>query len=93
MYLNFRLHTLSEFEKASVIMMNNVENMPQIFEEWEKRGQLVRAFRGQEFLLKMRRTILDLALKLYDEKKDTVGTVLKDQIGEFWLKSARIARK
>lgn len=73
--------------------MNNVENMPQIFEEWEKRGQLVRAFRGQEFLLKMRRTILDLALKLYDEKKDTVGTVLKDQIGEFWLKSARIARK
>lgn len=89
----YRLHILNEFDKAIVTMLNNIEQLPMIFEEWEKRGQLVRASRGVEFVLSMRRATLDLALQLQKEIENKENSVLKQEIGKIWLKSAKIARK
>lgn len=89
----YRLHILNEFDKAIATMLNNIEQLPMIFEEWEKRGQLVRASRGVEFVLSMRRATLDLALQLQREIENKENSVLKQEIGKIWLKSAKIARK
>lgn len=73
-------------------MLEDSENLPMIFEEWEKRDKLINASRGAEFVLGMRRAILDLAVQLQTnvnaEKVD-----IKEFIGKLWLKSAKIARK
>ncbi|CAK9833676.1 Serine/threonine-protein kinase atr [Anthophora retusa] len=88
-----KLHILNEFDKAVSTMLTNMEQLPIIFEEWEKRGQLVRASRGVEFVLSMRRATLDLALQLQREIHNKENSVLKQEIGKIWLKSAKIARK
>lgn len=88
-----RLHILNEFDKAVSTMLTSVEQLPTIFEEWEERGQLVRASRGVEFVLSMRRAALDLAVQLQKATNNTENCVLKQEIGKIWLKSAKIARK
>lgn len=88
-----RLHILNEFDKAVATMLTDMGKLPMIFEEWEKRGQLVRASRGVEFVLSMRRATLDLALQLQREVENKENSVLKQEIGKIWLKSAKIARK
>ncbi|XP_003702936.2 serine/threonine-protein kinase ATR isoform X1 [Megachile rotundata] len=88
-----KLHILNEFDKAVSTMLIDVKKLPMIFEEWEKRGQLVRASRGVEFVLSMRRATLDLAVQLQQEIDNKENDVLKHEIGKTWLKSAKIARK
>lgn len=88
-----KLHILNEFDKAVSTMLTNIEQLPLIFEEWEKRGQLVRASRGVEFVFSMRRATLDLAVQLQKETNNGENFVLKQEIGKIWLKSAKIARK
>ncbi|XP_024944291.1 serine/threonine-protein kinase ATR isoform X2 [Cephus cinctus] len=88
-----KLHILNEFEKATEMMLENVENLPAIFEEWEKRSQLIHASRGVEFVLGMRRASLDLAVQLHQESSQSVRSTLREEIGKIWLKSAKIARK
>lgn len=88
-----RLHILNEFDKAVASMLTDIKHLPMIFEEWENRGQLVRASRGVEFVLSMRRATLDLALQLQKETDHGENSVLKQEIGKIWLKSAKIARK
>lgn len=88
-----RLHILNEFDKAVATMLTDMGKLPMIFEEWEKRGRLVRASRGVEFVLSMRRATLDLALQLQREIENKENSVLKQEIGKIWLKSAKIARK
>lgn len=88
-----KLHILNEFDKAVSTMLTDIEQLSTIFEEWEKRGQLVRASRGVEFVLSMRRATLDLAVQLQNEMNNSENSVLKQEIGKIWLKSAKIARK
>ncbi|XP_076757525.1 serine/threonine-protein kinase ATR [Xylocopa sonorina] len=88
-----KLHILNEFDKAVATMLTDIGQLPMIFEEWEKRGQLVRASRGVEFVLSMRRATLDLALQLQKEVENRENSLLKEEIGKIWLKSAKIARK
>ncbi|XP_014472413.1 PREDICTED: serine/threonine-protein kinase ATR-like isoform X2 [Dinoponera quadriceps] len=88
-----KLHILNEFDKAVSMMLNNVEDLPVILEEWEKRGQLLRTSRGVEFVLSMRRATLDLAVQLQRKTLNTENSTLKQEIGKIWLKSAKIARK
>ena len=88
-----KLHILNEFEKTTEKILVNVENVPSIFDEWDKRFQLVKASRGVEFVLGMRRATLDLALRYQQEKFNTENSVLKEEIGKIWLKSSKIARK
>ncbi|KAL6262489.1 hypothetical protein P5V15_007574 [Pogonomyrmex californicus] len=91
--LSTRLHILNEFDKATSMMLNNVEGLSLILEEWEKRGQLLKASRGVEFVLSMRRATLDLAVQLQQKTQNTENLMLKQEIGKIWLKSAKIARK
>ncbi|OAD54306.1 Serine/threonine-protein kinase atr [Eufriesea mexicana] len=88
-----KLHILNEFDKAVTTMLTDIEQLPMIFEEWEKRGHLIRASRGVEFVLSMRRATLDLAVQLQREIENRENSVLKQEIGKIWLKSAKIARK
>lgn len=92
-----KLHILNEFEKAAALMLENIDALPQIFDEWDSRGQLVRASRGVEFVLGMRRATLNLAVQLHNEihgSKNALKTQeLTEEIGMIWLKSAKIARK
>ncbi|XP_028046695.1 serine/threonine-protein kinase ATR isoform X2 [Monomorium pharaonis] len=88
-----KLHILNEFDKATSMMLNNAESLPAMLEEWEKRGQLLRASRGVEFVLSMRRATLDLAVQLQRKTQNTENLMLKQEIGKIWLKSAKIARK
>ncbi|KMQ96860.1 serine threonine-protein kinase atr-like protein [Lasius niger] len=88
-----KLHILNEFDKAVSMMLNNAERLPAMLEEWEKRGQLLRASRGLEFVLSMRRATLDLAVQLQQKIHNTENSMLKQEIGRIWLKSAKIARK
>ncbi|XP_011503709.1 PREDICTED: serine/threonine-protein kinase atr-like [Ceratosolen solmsi marchali] len=87
-----KLHILNEFEKACSIMLNDLENMPVIFEEWEKRDKLINASRGAEFVIGMRRAILDLVVQL-QLNSNANKTIITKEIGKLWLKSAKIARK
>lgn len=75
------------------MMLTDINQLPMIFEEWEKRGQLVRSSRGVEFVLSMRRATLDLAVQLEKQINNTENSVFKQEIGKIWLKSAKIARK
>lgn len=75
------------------MMLNNAEGLPTILQEWEERGQLLRASRGVEFVLSMRRATLDLAVQLQQKTHNTENSMLKQEIGKIWLKSAKIARK
>lgn len=75
------------------MMLNNAEGFPVMLEEWEKRGQLLRASRGLEFVLSMRRATLDLAVQLQQKIHSIENSMLKQEIGKIWLKSAKIARK
>jgi len=84
---------LNEFDKATSMMLNNAEGLPTMLVEWEKRGQLLRASRGVEFVLSMRRATLDLAVQLQRKTQNTENLMLKQEIGKVWLKSAKIARK
>lgn len=88
-----KLHILNEVEKATEKILENVENVPSIFEEWDKRFQLVKASTGVEFVLSMRRATLDLALRYQLENHNSENSVLKEEIGKIWLKSSKIARK
>nr|XP_031832738.1 serine/threonine-protein kinase atr-like [Nomia melanderi] len=88
-----KLHILNEFDKAVSTMLTDIQQLPMIFEEWEKRGQLVRSSRGVEFVLSMRRATLDLAVQLEKQINNTENSMLKQEIGKIWLKSAKIARK
>lgn len=88
-----KLHILNEFDKAVSMMLNNVEGLPVILDEWEERGQLLKTSRGVEFVLSMRRATLDLAVQLQRKTHNTENTMLKQEIGKIWLKSAKIARK
>ncbi|KAI4487089.1 hypothetical protein M0802_012043 [Mischocyttarus mexicanus] len=89
-----KLHVLNEFDKATSLMLTDVKQVPLIFEEWDKRGQLLTASRGIEFVLGMRRAILDIALSL-DKKNNPEedNPQIKQEIGKIWLKNAKIARK
>lgn len=89
----YRLHIINEFEKAIEKILVNVDAVPSIFEEWEKRFQLVKASSGVEFLLSMRRATLDLAFLYQRETTNVENTVLMEEIGKIWIKSAKIARK
>lgn len=71
----------------------NVNIVPSIFEEWEKRFQLVKASSEVEFVLSMRRATLDLAFLYQRETMNVENSVLKEEIGKIWIKSAKIARK
>lgn len=75
------------------MMLNNAEDFPTILEEWDKRGQLLKTSRGVEFVLSMRRATLDLALQLQQKTHNIENSMLKQEIGKIWLKSAKIARK
>ncbi|XP_043279597.1 serine/threonine-protein kinase ATR isoform X2 [Venturia canescens] len=92
-----KLHILNEFEKAASYMLKDLDTLPAIFDEWDSRGQLVRASRGVEFVLGMRRATLKLAVQLHNEihgsKNDEKTQELTEEIGMIWLKSAKIARK
>ncbi|XP_043497369.1 serine/threonine-protein kinase ATR-like isoform X1 [Polistes fuscatus] len=89
-----KLHVLNEFDKATSLMITDVKQVPLIFEEWDKRDQLLTTSRGIEFVLGMRRAILDIALELYKRKDfEEDNLQLKQEIGKLWLKSAKIARK
>ncbi|XP_063984803.1 serine/threonine-protein kinase ATR-like [Diachasmimorpha longicaudata] len=89
-----KLHILNEFEKATDLMLKNVENLPIIVKEWEQREQLIRASRGVESVLGMRRATLDLFVQLSESNQpETDVSNLKQEIGKIWLKSAKIARK
>ncbi|XP_014204493.1 serine/threonine-protein kinase ATR [Copidosoma floridanum] len=87
-----KLHIVNEFEKACCRMLDDLHNLPKIVEEWEKRDKLINASRGAEFILGMRRAILDLAVQL-QSNTDGNKTVITGEIGKLWLKSAKIARK
>lgn len=87
-----RLHIVNEFEKACAMMLEDFENLPSIFEEWERRDKLINASRGAEFVLGMRRAILDLAVQLKTNRNSS-NSIITEQIGQLWLKSAKIARK
>ncbi|KAL7294393.1 hypothetical protein TKK_0012398 [Trichogramma kaykai] len=87
-----KLHVVNEFEKACTMMLENMDCLPTIFEEWGLRDKLVNASRGAEFILEMRRAILDLAAQLQSET-NTGKTLITEEIGKLWLKSAKIARK
>lgn len=89
----FRLHILNEFDKAASLMLNNIDGFPLLLEEWDKRGQLLRTSRGVEFVLSMRRAALDLAVQLQQNTRNTENSMLRQEIGKIWLKSAKIARK
>ena len=73
-------------------MLEDMQNLPKIFEEWKKRDKLINASRGAEFILGMRRAILDLAVQL-KTNTDTGKSIITEEIGNLWLKSAKIARK
>ncbi|XP_034947758.1 serine/threonine-protein kinase ATR-like [Chelonus insularis] len=101
-----KLHILNEFEKATEMLIKNKDNLINIFDEWEKRGRLVRASRGVEFVLGMRRGTLGLILQVETDKfltdqnnklsnhlKSSWYSHLKEEVGKIWLKSAKIARK
>lgn len=88
-----KLHILNEFDKAISMILNNVEGLPVILEEWDKRSQLLRTSRGVEFVLSMRRATLDLAVQLQRKTHNTENSMLNQEIGKIWLKSAKIARK
>ncbi|XP_008550901.1 serine/threonine-protein kinase atr [Microplitis demolitor] len=104
-----KLHVINEFEKAMQLMIKDIDALPNIFDEWEKRSSLVRASRGVEFVMGMRRAALDLALTLSNTNNKPSTAVssdnklmsrlnernksLKEEIGKIWLKSAKIARK
>lgn len=91
--MNCRLHVLNEFEKAADLVLKDVNKFETIFDEWEKRGQLLTTSRGQEFVLNMRRAFLNFARKLGDKRGERESASLKCEIGKLWLKSAKIARK
>ena len=88
-----KLHILNEFEKAASLMLKNVDGMSKIIEEWDARGRLVKASRGIELVLGMRRATLDLAVQLQKETGKPESPELKEEIGMIWLKSSKIARK
>ncbi|XP_044590601.1 serine/threonine-protein kinase atr-like [Cotesia glomerata] len=101
-----KLHVINEFEKATQLMIKDINSLPTIFDEWEKRSSLVRASRGVEFVMGMRRAALNLALtlnsneesapnhsKLTKRLNESTKSTLKEEIGKIWLKSAKIARK
>ncbi|XP_015183049.1 PREDICTED: serine/threonine-protein kinase ATR isoform X2 [Polistes dominula] len=89
-----KLHVLNEFDKAASLIITDINQVPLIFEEWDKRVQLLTTSRGIEFVLGMRRAILDIALELYERKNfEGENLQIKQEIGKFWLKSAKIARK
>lgn len=73
-------------------MLEDLENLPKIFEEWEKRDKLINASRGAEFVLSFRRAILDLAVQLQSNTNAEIN-IITGEIGKLWLKSAKIARK
>ncbi|XP_020296818.1 serine/threonine-protein kinase ATR [Pseudomyrmex gracilis] len=88
-----KLHILNEFDKAALLMLNNIDGFSLLLEEWDKRGQLLRTSRGVEFVLSMRRAALDLAVQLQQNTRNTENSMLRQEIGKIWLKSAKIARK
>ncbi|XP_058804986.1 serine/threonine-protein kinase ATR-like [Phymastichus coffea] len=87
-----KLHVVNEFEKACSLMLEDSENLPMIFDEWEKRDKLINASRGAEFICGMRTAILDLAVQLQVNSKPE-KIIIKEEIGKLWLKSAKNARK
>lgn len=88
------MHIVNEFEKACSIILEDSENLPMIFDEWEKRDKLINASRGAEFICGMRRAILDLAVELQANlKSEAEKTIIKEEIGKLWLTSAKNARK
>lgn len=66
-------------------MINDINNLPIIFNKWNERDQLIRTSKNTEFVLSMRRAGLDFAVKLAtsDEQKIMLNT----EIGKIWLKS------
>lgn len=74
------------------MMLEDFENLPAIFQEWEKRDKLINASRGASFVLGMRRAILDIAVQLKSNQNSS-NPIITEQIGQLWLKSAKIARK
>ena len=83
---------INEFEKACAMMLEDLSNLPIIFEEWQKRDNLINTSRGAEFILGMRRAILDLAVQL-QSTNGTQRSILTREVGKMWLKSSKIARK
>ncbi|KAK0088729.1 hypothetical protein PV325_010836 [Microctonus aethiopoides] len=102
-----RLHAINEFEKAIKLILKDIYTLPELLNEWEQRGQLVRGSRGVELVLGMRRAALDLGVQIEKNKinnnqdinmmeaseQQPFFRVLQQEIGKIWLRSARIARK
>ncbi|XP_012274502.1 serine/threonine-protein kinase ATR [Orussus abietinus] len=92
-----KLHVLNEFDKSVHKMTSDSGNLPgslaAVIEEWEKRGRLVRASRGAESVLGMRRAALDLVVRHREEAGLPKNPVLEEEIGKIWLQSAKMARK
>lgn len=74
------------------MMIKDLSNLPIIFQEWQQRDQMINTSRGAEFILSMRRAILDLAVQLQPVNL-VEGSLLTEEIGKMWLKSSKIARK
>ena len=74
------------------MMLGDMSNLPMIVEEWKKRDKLINTSRGAEFVLGMRRAILNLAVQLQNSN-ETQKSLLTNEIGKMWLKSLKIARK
>nr|XP_034325117.1 serine/threonine-protein kinase ATR isoform X2 [Crassostrea gigas] len=91
-----RLHMLNEIEESCrcLLGIRNTENesertstAEQLLRQWETRFQTVQcSFRTQEPLLALRRTLFTLVQRL-------TNLDLDQEIGRWWLSSARIARK
>ncbi|XP_062573409.1 serine/threonine-protein kinase ATR-like [Saccostrea cucullata] len=92
-----RLHMLNEIEENCRVLLgirNNPDDdserkstMDQLLQQWETRFETVQcSFRTQEPLLTLRRTLFTLVQRLTDLDLD-------QEIGRWWLSSARIARK
>eukprot|EP00731_Ephydatia_muelleri_P024256 Em0016g527a len=79
-----RLHMLQELQDAvSLLQIGNKESMDQILNSWHPRLKAIEEnFRVQEGVLSLRRVILGLA-----------DSHFENDIGQYWLKSAKIARR
>ena len=84
-----RLQILDEIESFAKIEPT-AENMENMFMQWKTRLEYSQySLSNLEPVLKIRRTLLNLGTEQFPSLK----IVLKNQLGECWLTSAKVARK
>ncbi|KAJ4431843.1 hypothetical protein ANN_20449 [Periplaneta americana] len=98
-----RLHILNEIERAELAvktMEKNEYNLDyclfvaqDMIVEWGDRLKYVQRFsRTREPILRMRRILLALMKARIEEKLPAVASFLDEELGKYWLESARTAR-